>query len=617
MRESLIHGEGGQVVDDKSVKVREMRNARTVLGIIRERGKQGLPLEDVYRQLYNPDMYLEAYDKIRRNDGAMTKGTTQETVDGMSLEKINRIIDDVRHERYRWTPVRRVYIPKSNGKKRPLGIPSWSDKLLQEVMRAILDAYYEPQFNPCSHGFRPKRGCHTALREIQKWGGTTWFIEGDIKGCFDNIDHAILLSILREKIHDNRFIRLIENLLKAGYLEEWRYHKTLSGTPQGGIISPLLSNIFLDRMDKYVEAVLLPHYNKGERRKRSKEYAVTQMRMLTRKKKGRVEEYKELRKQLQSMPSYDMTDPDFRRLRYVRYADDFLLGFIGPKEEAQKIKEQLRGYLEEILKLELSEEKTLLTHVRTERARFLGYEITRFHDDTRHDKDGRRSINGDISLQIPKDVVNARCQLYMKDGKAHHRAELMNDDDYTIISDYQSQYRGYVQYYALAHNIHDLSRLRWVMLTSLLKTLAAKHKESVNRIVKRYKSTVQTADGRLRCFEVKVEREGKKPLVARFGGIALKRQPKGQIEDVLTTIMIKPRTVELVQRVLAGTCELCESTDRTQVHHIRKLADLKQNGRKEKPLWVKTMAARRRKTLVVCHNCHWDIHRGVINASIK
>lgn len=594
-----------------------MRNAATVLGIIRERGKQGLPLEDVYRQLYNPALYLEGYDKIRRNDGAMTKGTTQETVDGMSLEKINRIIDDVRQERYRWTPVRRVYIPKANGKKRPLGIPSWSDKLLQEVMRAILEAYYEPQFSHCSHGFRPKRGCHTALREIQNWDGTTWFIEGDIKGCFDNIDHEILLSILREKIHDNRFIRLIENLLKAGYLEEWKYHKTLSGTPQGGIISPLLSNIFLDRMDKYVETVLLPEENQGERRKRNLEYMALQMKMLRRKNAGNVTEYKELRKQLQNLPSYDMADPAFRRLRYVRYADDFLLGFIGPKEEAQKIKEQLRGHLAEVLKLELSEEKTLLTHVRTERARFLGYEITRFHDDTRHDKDGRRSINGDISLQIPKDVVQARCELYMKDGKAHHRAELINNDDYTIISDYQSQYRGYVQYYTLAHNIHDLSRLRWVMLTSLLKTLAAKHKESVNRIVKRYKSTVQTADGALRCFEVKVEREGKKPLIARFGGIALKRQPRGQIEDVPTTITVRPRTVELIQRVLAGTCELCESTDRTEVHHIRKLADLKQNGRKEKPLWIKTMAARRRKTLVVCHNCHWDIHRGTINASIK
>jgi group II intron reverse transcriptase/maturase len=593
-----------------------MRNAATVLGIIRERGKQGLPLEDVYRQLYNPDLYLEGYDKIRRNDGAMTKGTTQETVDGMSLEKINRLIDDLRHERYRWTPVRRVYIPKSNGKKRPLGIPSWSDKLLQEVMRAILEAYYEPQFSHCSHGFRPKRGCHTALREIQKWNGTTWCIEGDIKGCFDNIDHAVLLSILKEKIHDNRFIRLIENLLKAGYMEEWRYYKTLSGSPQGGIISPILANIYLDRLDEYVETVLLPTHNKSERRKRNKEWGALQMRMLREKWKGNVTAYKELRKQLQRMPSYDMTDPDFRRLRYVRYADDFLLGFIGPKGEAHAIKEQLRRYLAEGLQLELSEEKTLITHVMTERARFLGYEITRFHEDTRHDKDGRRSINGEISLQIPKDVVQARCQLYMKNGKAHHRAELINNDDYTIISDYQGQYRGYVQYYILAHNIHDLSQLRWVMLTSLLKTLAAKHQASVNSIVKRCKSTVQTADGRLRCFEVKVEREGKRPLVARFGGIALKRQPRGHIEDVPTTITIKPGRSELVQRLLADTCELCGSNEKCQVHHIRKLADLKQKGRKEKPLWVRTMVARRRKTLIVCHNCHWDIHRGTINASV-
>jgi hypothetical protein len=311
-----------------------------------------------------------------------------------------------------------------------------------------------------------------------------------------------------------------------------------------------------------------------------------------------------------------MTDPDFRRLRYVRYADDILLGFIGPKAEAQQIKAQLKSYLAETLKLELSEAKTLITHVKTARARFLGYDITRFHDDTRHDKDGRRSINGDISLHIPKEVVHARCQLYLHNGKAIHRAELINHDDYTIISDYQGQYRGYVQYYTLAHNIHDLNKLRWIMLTSLLKTLAAKHKESVNRIAKRYKSTVQTADGRRRCFEVKVDREGKKPLVARFGGIALKRQPRGHIEDVPTTITRKPGRNELAQRLLADTCELCGSHARCQVHHIRKLADLKPKGRKEKPLWVQTMVARRRKTLVVCHRCHWDIHRGTINASI-
>ncbi len=204
-----------------------MRTAATVLNIIQERGKRKLPLEDVYRQLYNPDLYLRAYAKLYPNKGAMT------------MTKIEKIIDDLRQERYRWTPVRRVYIAKKNGKLRPLGLPSWSDKLLQEVIRQILEAYHEGQFNDHSHGFRPGRGCHTALSTIkQTWNGTRWFIEGDIKACFDRIDHGILLSILEEKIHDNRFLRLIHYLLQAGYLEDWRYHQTLSGSPQGGVVTP-------------------------------------------------------------------------------------------------------------------------------------------------------------------------------------------------------------------------------------------------------------------------------------------------------------------------------------------------------------------------------------------
>ena len=381
-----------------------MRNAKTVLDIIHARGKQGLPLEDVYRQLYNPDLYLRAYGKIYKNDGAMTRGSTGETVDGMSQEKISHMIDLVRQERVKWTPVRRTYIPKSNGKQRPLGMPTWTDKLLQEVMRSILEAYYEPQFSVYSHGFRPKLGCHTALRDIVKWGGTTWFIEGDIKGYFDNIDHQVMLAILRENIHDNRFIRLIENLLKAGYMEDWTYHPTLSGTPQGGIISPMLSNIYLDRLDQFVETTLMPMYNGNQKRKKNREYTALQARMLRAGKTGNVTTYDALRKQLQRIPSYDRTDPDFRRLRYVRYADDTLLGFVGPKAEAQDIKEKLRSFLADTLKLELSEEKTLITHAQTERAKFLGYEIIRFHDDTRHDRSGRRSINGDMSLQVPNET---------------------------------------------------------------------------------------------------------------------------------------------------------------------------------------------------------------------
>src|SRR4051794_2697638 len=241
-----------------------MRNADTTLAIIRERGKRGLHLEDVYRRLYNPDLYLRAYGRIYRNDGAMTRGTTEETVDGMSQEKILHIIEKLRFERYRWTPVRRTYIEKKGSTKmRPLGVPTWSDKLLQEVVRSVLEAYYEPQFSDRSHGFRPERGCHTALRQVfATWAGTKWFIEGDIKGCFDNIDHAVLLSILREKIRDNRFLTLVENLLKAGYLEQWDYRPTLSGTPQGGIASPLLANIYLDKFDRHVEQMLIPEFTK-------------------------------------------------------------------------------------------------------------------------------------------------------------------------------------------------------------------------------------------------------------------------------------------------------------------------------------------------------------------
>jgi group II intron reverse transcriptase/maturase len=225
-----------------------MRDAATVLEIIRERGRKGLPLERVYRCLFNPDLFLLAYGKLYRNAGAMTRGITRETVDGMSLDKIETIITVLRQERYRWTPVRRTYIDKKGTrKKRPLGLPTWSDKLVQEVIRQVLEAYYEPQFSDRSHGFRPGRGCHTALGEIyHQWHGTVWFIEGDISDCFGSLDHSIMVSILAEKIHDGRFLRLISGLLGAGYLEDWRYHRSLSGAPQGGVVSPVLSNIYLD-----------------------------------------------------------------------------------------------------------------------------------------------------------------------------------------------------------------------------------------------------------------------------------------------------------------------------------------------------------------------------------
>jgi len=586
-----------------------MRDAETVLAIIRERGKQGLPLEDIYRQLYNPMLYLRAYAKLYPNNGAMTAGTTPETVDGMSLQKIENLIDEIRHERYRWTPVRRVYIPKKTGKLRPLGIPTWKDKLLQEVIRSIFDAYYEPQMSDHSHGFRPERGCHTALQEIQtKWTGTRWFIEGDIAKYFDTIDHKVLMRILGEKLHDNRFLRLIQHLLQSGYLEEWKFHRTISGTPQGGVISPILANIYLDQLDQYVEKVLIPEYTRGEKRAVNPVYRRLANTIHYRKKTGQKKEYKELRKQLQRIPSFDPHDQQYRRLFYVRYADDTLLGLAGPRQEAEEIKQKLGQFLREKLKVELSHEKTLITQASTKAARFLGYEIVNQQNDSKHARK-KRSANGKIGLRIPNDVVAKKSAEYLRGNKPIHRPERLQDSDYSIVMQYQQEYRGLVEYYLLAKNVSHLYRLHWAMKGSLLKTLANKHKTSTTAVARKYQTTIQAPNGKhLKCLQVTVEREGKKPLIAQFGGLQLIPQPKASILDHLP----KPMNTgtEILQRLLANRCELCKSTQEIEVHHIRKLADLENKGGREKPKWVKLMAARRRKTLVVCRCCHRKIHAG-------
>ena len=585
-----------------------MRTAETVLDVIRARGFQGLPLDDVYRQLFNPNLYLLAYSRIYRNAGATTRGVTEETVDGMSLQKIESIIEQMRYERFRWTPVRRVQIPKKNGKTRPLGVPTWTDKLVQEVVRLILEAYYEPQFSDRSHGFRPKRGCHTALTTIDRtWQGTKWFIEGDIRGCFDNIDHHILMSILREKIVDNRFLRLIELLLKAGYCEEWKYKPSLSGTPQGAIVSPILANLYLDKLDKFVEQTLIPEYTRGQRRAENSEYTKLVKLAWYYRKTGQIERARKLELQYQKMPSKDVNDPNYRRLSYLRYADDFLLGFAGPIAEAKEIREKLRKFLE-TLKLELSEEKTLITHAKTQAAKFLGYEIVVQQSDSKHTH-GRRSLNGIIGLRIPAKFVEEKRRLYMANGKPIHRAELLNDDDLTIVSLYQAEYRGYVQYYSLAQNIAWLERVKQTMGMSLMKTLAYKHKTRVAIIGKKYKKTVRFPHGLRKCVEVTVARTGKKPLIARFGGLQLKRNLKATIQD-LPKSRNYPRRNELIKRLLADECEVCGATENIEVHHIRALKDLKDKSSKEKPLWIQIMSARKRKTLMVCKDCHDSIHAG-------
>jgi len=573
-----------------------------------------LPLERVYRQLFNRDLFLMAYGKIYRNKGAMTHGVTDETPDGMSLEKIDAIIEALRYERYQWLPARRTYIPKKNGKKRPLGMPVWSDKLVQEVVRLILEAYYEPQFSSHSHGFRPERGCHTALREIvHNWVGTTWFIEGDISQCFDKLDHGLLLTTLEEDIHDGRFINLLRGLLEAGYLEEWTFNQTLSGVPQGGIVSPLLANILLDKLDTYVETVLIPQYSRGDKKRKNEEYSKLIEQSHYQRKRGNVELAEQLRSQAQRLPSVDPTDPDYRRLKYVRYADDFLLGFVGPRSEAEEIKQHLGAFLRDELKLELSEDKTLITHGRSEAARFLGYEVTVQHEDTKRTKTRQgkrcRSVNGRIGLRVPRDVLVGKCDRYRKGGKAVHRAELLQESDFTIIAIYQLEFRGIANYYRLAYNMHTLNRLKYVMECSLTKTLAHKFRVSVTKVYEKYGAELTVEGKKYKGLQVSIPRQDKNPLVATWGGISLAWDLKATLEEQPAKVYGNGHS-ELVQRLLADYCEYCGSSEDVEVHHVRAMKDLHQYPGREKPEWVKRMIALRRKTMLLCRTCHEDVTYG-------
>lgn len=583
-----------------------MQSAETVLGVLRERGRRGLPCDELYRQLFNPQLYLLAYGRIYSNKGAMTPGVTAETADGMSMGRIGRIIDAMRHERYRFHPVKRIYIPKKDGRKRPLGLPTWPDKLVGEVIRLLLEAYYEPRFSGRSHGFRPGRGCHTALTEVaETWTGTTWFIEADIADCFGSLDHDVMVGILAEHIHDNRFLTLVRHMLGAGYLEDWVHGVTLSGTPQGGVASPIMSNIYLHRLDTFVEQVLIPENTRGERRRFNPAYQRLTGQIQQGRKRGDRAFVRAAIKARRLLPSGDPKDPDFRRLRYVRYADDHLLGFTGPRAEAEIIKQRLAQFLREELKLELSQEKTLITHARTQPARFLGYEISAYHGHTKlvH---GRRMTGGFIQLKVPRAVIKAKTTQYFRRGEPAHRRELVNQDDYTIIATYGAEYRGLVQYYLLAGNVYWFNRVEWAMSSSMLKTLASKHRSSVVKMAARYRAHIDTPHGRRTCFEAQIHRPGRKPLVARFGGIPLTRRKTAVLYDRQPVRVGYPHK-EIITRLQRARCELCRSPEDIDVHQVRGLAELAHA--EPGSAWAAVMTRKRRKTLVVCRTCHDSIHQ--------
>ncbi|MGM0788900.1 group II intron reverse transcriptase/maturase [Bacillus infantis] len=600
-----------------------MRNPDDVLNSLASKSHDvNYKFQRIYRNLYNPEFFLKAYSKIYAKEGNMTEGTDGKTIDGMSMERINKLIESLKDLSYQPKPARRVYIPKSNGGKRPLGIPSVDDKLVQEVVRSILQCIYEGSFSKDSHGFRPNRSCHTALKQVEKdFKGMRWFVEGDIKGFFDNINHETLIKLLRKRIDDEKFIQLIWKFIKAGYIEDWKYNTSFSGTPQGGIISPILSNIYLNELDKHMKQ-LAETFNKGIKRDRNPVYRQLEnkIRRLRRKleeesytlspsdKKMRIKEMKNLKIQLLNMEHGDHLDENFKRLRYVRYADDFLIGLIGSKEDATSIKENLTVFLMEHLNLELSQEKTLITNTK-DKARFLGYDVSVSRNQSfKRDKNNvlKRSFNFKVLLQLPKEkwvnnlLEKGALKINNNVWKPNHRPSLRNLDDLEILSTYNAEIRGLYEYYKLAINVSVLNKYSHFMEYSLYKTLANKYKTTISKIITKnlingdFGIRYKTRDGwKIRYFY----KEGFK--------WDNKRPSTQEIDTMPYTVQYTGRT-SLIDRMLAEKCEWCgKENSPLEIHHVKKLKDLK--GKKT---WEQIMISRQRKTMALCKECHTNLHQG-------
>jgi RNA-directed DNA polymerase len=459
--------------------------------------KNGLKAKRLFQLMTNyPDLWQEVAESISRNKGANTAGIDGED-HAVACAKLDFTREQLRQNEYRPKPVRRVYIPKKNGKLRPLGIPTATDKMVQAVAARILEEIYEPIFSVHSHGFRKEHSCHTALEEFKhNWKGTKWIIEADIRGCFDNLNHEVLMEVLAERIDDRRFLKLIKSFLQVGYMENWDYKRTFSGTPQGGTISPILANIYLHELDEWLEKKA-ELFNRGIRRQCEPEYqrlhgryirGVYKVRQL--KKSGRTDEAAKLeleikfwQQEYRKFSRSDPFDPNFRRMRHIRYADDFVISIIGSKTEADQLLVELNGFMQNTLKVELAPEKTRVVHA-SEGSRFLGYDIKTVSDPNRivrRNGAERRSMMGEhTTLEWPMErVLKFACEHgyinNIQECRITPRLPIMNLNTMQIVQRYIQELRGVSNYYSLARNWkHAGGRLHWWCKASLAKTLAGK-----------------------------------------------------------------------------------------------------------------------------------------------
>jgi len=582
--------------------------------------------EDLYRLMYIPEMYVMAYEQIKSKPGNMTKGADGSTIDGFSMETIDGIVTKMRDESFQFQRARRVYIPKKSGGKRPLGVGNPTDKVVQAVIKTILEAVYDspagPTFREHSHGFRPGRSPHTALQEIKRtWHGATWMIEGDIKGCFDNIDHDVLISLLRKRIRDERFLNLIRKALTAGYLEFKTPVNAIVGTPQGSVLSPVLANVYMHELDVFVEQKTA-QYEVREPKKLSREYKKLTARIYSIRKKLKATTEEEERRALMarmksevaarlSVPTYE-DDGRLITVKYVRYADDWIVGINGPKALANKLREEIGDFLRDELKLTLSVEKTHIRHAKSEEAFFLGTRINIGRDksgkvmyvkgDTREKgtKFSRRTTGWQPRLNAPIHKIIQRLaekEFCYPDGRPRRVRRLTVLDDDQIVAMYKSVLLGYSNYYSFVENRYRFHRIAYIMRYSCASTLASKHRITLSQAFARYGNDmtvkVATDKGTLtRSLDI--------PSSFRRTNSFLTGAGRGGPETTLRVWW------NLRSRSKLGlACVVCGESDSVEMHHIRHVRKMG----KTVTGFNRLMATVNRKQIPVCLGCHDKIHR--------
>jgi nicotine oxidoreductase len=565
---------------------------------------------DLYRDfMLDPRMYLAAYQKIRSKPGSMTPGIIPTTLDGISIEEINKIILSLQSEKFQFTPGRRIFISKPSGKNRPLTLGNPRDKLVQEVMRLVLEAIYEPLFLPCSHGFRPKFSCHTALREIfTKFVGCTWWIEGDFHSCFESIDHNKLLNLLSSKISDQRFMQLIRKSLNAGYFD-FTVHKTdIVGIPQGNIISPILANIFLHELDKFIMDLKSKFDSKVSRKRRSSEYWQAYYRKKVAKKENR--DKKEIKKLIKEQQRTQAKKLDYstKRIMYIRYADDWIIAVNGSYTETVDILNKIKDFCSG-MGLHLSPTKTKITNSYKEYVLFLGTRIKHSGVITwsKHRGGYKQRNRKALLLTAPMAKIRSKLSLsgFVKNNKGVSRTSWTPLTLRQIITSYNKILMGYSNYYSFIINRGAfMSWLFYVLRDSAARTIA--HKLSLGRRAKVYKKFGML----LTIWDYEKRQKDSKPTkVIQLYKPDLHINAWGYRTDQLYTNIPQFYADTLSLATLDNLkCVVCSSHYRIEMHHVRMMKDL---SPKMKSL-DKLMAKANRKQIPLCRECHMKYHAGHI-----